>query len=39
MGEKLFLPLRAMSKKINAYNVRKIEIKIKNRIREILSKI
>lgn len=38
MGEKLFLPLRAMSKKINAYNVRKVESKIKNRMQEILSK-
>ncbi|MDN3454639.1 YrbL family protein [Psychrobacter sp. 5A.1] len=32
IGEKLIIPFRAMSKTINARNIRKVENKIKNKI-------
>jgi hypothetical protein len=38
MGEKLFLPLRAMFKSINTSNIRKVETKIHKKMQELLSK-
>lgn len=37
MGEKLFIPIRAMSKRINARNVRKIEQKIRAKMQQYLD--
>lgn len=37
MGEKLLIPLRAMSKRINAKNVRKVEAKIKAQMQKLLE--
>ena len=37
MGEKLFIPIRAMSKRINAHNVRKTERKIRAQMQQILN--
>lgn len=37
MGEKLLIPLRAMSKRINARNVRKVEAKIKAQMQQLLQ--
>ena len=37
MGEKLFIPFRAMSKTINARNVRKVERRIKAQMQTILN--
>lgn len=37
MGEKLFIPFRAMSKRINARNVRKVEAKIKAQMQKLLQ--
>ena len=37
MGEKLFIPFRAMSKTINARNVRKVEKRIKAQIEKLLE--
>jgi hypothetical protein len=37
MGEKLLIPLRAMSKRINAKNVRKVETKIKAQMQKLLE--
>ena len=37
MGEKLFIPIRAMSKRINAHNVRKTERKIHAQMQQMLN--
>lgn len=37
MGDKLFIPLRAMSKSLNAKNVRKIEGRIRHKMDELLQ--
>ncbi|MBP5992464.1 MAG: hypothetical protein KA518_00795 [Acinetobacter sp.] len=37
MGEKLFIPLRAMSKKINAHNIRKVEFNIRKKMEQLLA--
>ena len=37
MGDKLFIPLRAMSKSLNAKNVRKIEGRIRYKMDELLQ--
>ena len=37
MGEKLFIPLRAMSKRINAQNIRKVEFNIRKKMEQLLA--
>ncbi len=37
MGEKLFIPLRAMSKRINAQNIRKVELNIRKKMEQLLA--
>ena len=37
MGEKLFIPLRAMSKRINAHNIRKVEFNIRKKMEQLLA--
>ena len=37
VGDKLFIPLRSISKSLNAKNVRKIEAKIRNKMAQLLA--